>query len=171
MLNLLNAIYLLSAMAPFSSIGTMVIIKMILFGLTILFLVHLIIPIFKSAFESAEYRRGLQKIRYNSKVFDVLLKSSQRITKGTDGMGILIGDPNAPIEITKVCNPLCGPCSRAHPVLEEIIRLNPAVKMRVIFVGKGEEFSLITAPVSHFWQFRKNMEVKNYVRHWITGMK
>lgn len=53
-------------------------------------------------------------------------------------------------EIIKVCNPYCGPCSKAHPELEEIIERNPDVKICVVFTATGEERDMRTAPVSHF---------------------
>jgi len=41
--------------------------------------------------------------------------------------------------IIKVCNPYCGPCAKAHPELEEIIKHNNDVQLKIIFTSKNNE--------------------------------
>ncbi|QQD11609.1 hypothetical protein [Sphingobacterium sp. UDSM-2020] len=62
------------------------------------------------------------KLRYNTSIFNSLLQNINPVTIAIDDLGILIGDEHASIEIIKVCNPFCGPCAKAHPDLEEIVK-------------------------------------------------
>jgi protein-disulfide isomerase len=38
-----------------------------------------------------------------------------------------------------VCNPYCGPCAIAHPVLDEIIHNNKNVKLKLIFTATNDK--------------------------------
>jgi len=57
-------------------------------------------------------------------------------------LGITIGNPDAENTIIKVCNPYCGPCRKAHPILDEIIsKYN--IKIQIIFYVDEDEPELI----------------------------
>ncbi|MDR2276192.1 MAG: thioredoxin domain-containing protein [Sphingobacterium sp.] len=153
----------------FENVALASLMKLFFLGGTILFLVHFLVSLLKEAFQGREYKRKLQSIAYDNNVFNALVNKTPSITIPKDDLGIVIGNLEAPIEITKVCNPLCGPCSRAHPILEDIIESNPQVKMRVIFIGNGDDASLLTAPVTHFLalQEKQGMEsVKKALDFW-----
>lgn len=85
-------------------------------------LVYFAIPVIKRANDSKEYRSKWMKLRYNPSIFNSLLQNINPVTIASDDLGILIGDEHASIEIIKVCNPYCGPCAKAHPDLEEIVK-------------------------------------------------
>lgn len=130
-------------------------------GIIFLLLTYYAIPALKQARESKSYAKRWKKLRYNPDIFEALLSKSDKITLPTDGLGIVVGNPNARTEIVKVCNPYCGPCSKAHPELEQILKQNPDVKIRVIFTASGEEDDIRTAPVSHLLaiQAKGNMKM------------
>ncbi|MCL7986600.1 thioredoxin domain-containing protein [Sphingobacterium sp. lm-10] len=119
--------------------------------LSISFLIagYFMIPLLKKAKDSKDYERKWKKMRYNSDIFYGLLQKSDSIMTPAEGLGIVVGNPDAKLEILKVCNPYCGPCAKAHPELEEIIQHNPNVKVRIIFTASGEDSDRKTAPVSH----------------------
>lgn len=121
----------------------------ILSGISFLILGHFAIPLLKQSKDSRNYERKWKKLRYNSDVFQALLQKSESITVPVDGIGIVVGNPEAKQEIIKVCNPYCGPCSDAHPALEQIIRHNSDIRLRIIFTANGEESDIKTAPVAH----------------------
>lgn len=58
---------------------------------------------------------------------------------GYQNIGIEIGNPDAENIIIKVCNPYCGPCATAHPVLDEIIHNNKNVKLKLIFTASNDK--------------------------------
>lgn len=118
-------------------------------GLSVLILVHKGVSLLKTAGESKAYERKWKRLRYNPDVFNMLLRKETQIDHPTQELGIVIGDPNAKHEIIKVCNPYCGPCSKAHPELERLVHANPNVKVRVIFTATGDQGDIRTAPVQH----------------------
>jgi uncharacterized membrane protein len=118
-------------------------------GLIFLLVTYYAVPILKQARERNNYAKRWKKLYYNPEIFQALLDKSEKIHIATDGLGIVIGNPNAQNEIIKVCNPYCGPCSKAHPELEYIIKTNADVKIRIIFTASGDEDDLKTAPVQH----------------------
>ncbi|MEO9211320.1 MAG: thioredoxin domain-containing protein, partial [Ginsengibacter sp.] len=48
-------------------------------------------------------------------------------------------NPEAENTIIKVCNPYCGPCAEAHPLLDEIIHNNKNVKLKLIFTASNDK--------------------------------
>ncbi|UKJ07499.1 DsbA family protein [Solitalea lacus] len=54
------------------------------------------------------------------------------------GLGIVLGNPNAKNKIVKVCNPYCGPCATAHPLIDEIIDQYEDVQVQMIFMFTHE---------------------------------
>ena len=123
----------------------------ILFGVGILMLCNWLIPIFKKAKNSAEIQRNWKKLKYHPDIFRFLLEKSESVSDPMEeNIGIVVGNLEANREIIKVCNPYCGPCAAAHPKLEEIIRENPDVRLRIIFTANGDDADVKTLPVLHF---------------------
>ena len=99
----------------------------------------------KAKTEKREYLR----LKFNTEIFDTLLKKQKQITHPADGLGILLGNPAAEYELIKVCNPYCGPCSRAHPEIEKLLEQNKNVKARIIFTATNDEKDQAAIPVKH----------------------
>lgn len=94
-------------------------------------------------------KREHLRLKFNTEIFDTLLQKQKKITAPVDGLGIVLGNENATHEIIKVCNPYCGPCSKAHPEIEKIIEENANVKARIIFTATNDENDKAAAPVKH----------------------
>lgn len=118
-------------------------------GLFFLLATYYVIPILKQARDSKSYAKRWKKLHYNPDIFKALLAKSDVVAVSAEGLGIIVGNPNAKNEIIKVCNPYCGPCAKAHPELEHIIKNNKDVKIRVVFTSSGEDSDITTAPVIH----------------------
>ncbi|UQA77527.1 thioredoxin domain-containing protein [Sphingobacterium siyangense] len=110
---------------------------------------YTLIPILRNARDNRNTEKRWKKLRYNPEIFKALLDKSERITSPTDQLGIVVGNPQAKNEIIKVCNPYCGPCAKAHPELENIIKNNSDVKVRIIFTASGENGDFLSIPVQH----------------------
>ena len=119
-------------------------------GVAILLLTYYAIPLLKKAREARNYEKRWKRLRFNPDIFQSLLEKSTPVTVSPEGLGILVGNPDARNEIIKVCNPYCGPCSEAHAVLERIIKNNSDVKLRVIFNALGADWDKRTPPARHF---------------------
>jgi uncharacterized membrane protein/thiol-disulfide isomerase/thioredoxin len=141
-------------------------------GLAILTATYYAIPLLKQARDSRSYEKRWKKLRFNPDIFRSLLQKSRPISVSAEGLGILIGNPDAKNEIIKVCNPYCGPCSSAHPELEHIIKNNPDVRLRIIFTANGQDDDLKTNAVKLFLAVEKKygkIKLKNLLHKWYSA--
>ena len=99
--------------------------------------------------EAKNTKREYFRIKFNTEIFETLLKKQKEITIPTDGLGINLGNPDASNTIMKVCNPYCGPCSKAHPKIEELLEQNANMKVKIIFTTPNKEDNPAIKPVRH----------------------
>lgn len=95
------------------------------------------------------HRRGLKKIKNNPDVLAGLLVKSKKIETATAGLGVSIQNESAKYNVIKVCNPYCGPCAKAHPVLEDLVNKG-AINLQVLFTAKADGKDVKAKPVGHF---------------------
>lgn len=108
----------------------------------------LVRPLLDKEKEVNIYKRGLRKIKQNPDVLHGLLSRTRKISTPTDGLGIFLPSPDAKYNIIKVCNPYCGPCAEAHPILEELVAAG-RINLQILFTARvGEEGTC--RPVRHF---------------------
>lgn len=105
-------------------------------------------PFLEQEKEANIYKRGLKKIKNNPDVLNGLLRKSRMIKTSTKGLGISIHKNSAKYHIVKVCNPYCGPCAKAHPVLEGLVNAGK-IHLQILFTAMSSEDRL-GKPVSHF---------------------
>ena len=110
---------------------------------------YLLKPILVKSKDKAVYSNAYKRLLYNPDVFNQLLQQQEDAAEGWQQLGITIGNPNATITILKVCNPYCGPCAKAHKVLEEIIHQNNNVKLTIIFTSTTNIEDRGLKPVQH----------------------
>ncbi|MBL0145356.1 MAG: Vitamin K epoxide reductase [Chitinophagaceae bacterium] len=96
---------------------------------------YFIKPLLLNSRETTQYKAAYKRLLYHPDTFNTSLQQQQAID-GWQNLGITIGNPQAPNTILKVCNPYCGPCAKAHPVLEELIHNNDDYKLQIIFTTK-----------------------------------
>lgn len=96
--------------------------------------------------EAKNTKRQYLRIKFNSEIFETLLKKQKTITIPADGLGIDIGNPNATNTLIKVCNPYCGPCAKAHPRLDKLLKEIDDLKVKIIFTtpNNAEHFAFKT---------------------------
>jgi thiol-disulfide isomerase/thioredoxin len=111
--------------------------------------INLLLPALRKAKESKDNKIALQRLKHNPQIFNALLAKQKVITESTVGLGISIGNPNAKHKLIKVCNPYCGPCSKAHPAIEELLHNNPEIQVQILFNANGDENDIKTPPVKH----------------------
>lgn len=94
-------------------------------------------------------KREYLRVKFNTEIFETLLKKQKHISISTEGLGINLGNPNATNTLIKVCSPYCGPCSKAHPKIEKLLQENESLKVKIIFTAPNEEESPAVKPVRH----------------------
>ncbi|MBY0481822.1 MAG: hypothetical protein K2Q21_10725 [Chitinophagaceae bacterium] len=104
---------------------------------------------FAKAKDSNLYRVAYKRLQNNQNIFNSLLKQQPLAAKGWDQLGIAIGNNNPTFTILKVCNPYCGPCAKAHPILEELLKENKDLQVRIIFSTSNSLDDKMTILVKH----------------------
>jgi len=117
--------------------------------LLIFILWYLLKPVLIAAKTATVYDAAYKRVLYNPEIFNSLLQQQTTAPDGWQKLGIDIGNPNATTTIIKVCNPYCGPCGKVHPILEEIIKNNSKVNIKVIFTASNNEDDKANKPVRH----------------------
>ncbi|MBJ6367253.1 vitamin K epoxide reductase family protein [Snuella sedimenti] len=105
-------------------------------------------PLLELGKEANLHKRGLKKIKNNPNVLNGLLVKSRKMKTLPQNMGITLTSENAKYDIVKVCNPYCGPCAKAHPVLEELVK-KQRINLKILFKTSVTNISGEGDPVSH----------------------
>jgi uncharacterized membrane protein len=108
-------------------------------------------PVFKAAYK---------RLLYNPETFNNLLQQQPVAPDGYQNIGITTGNPDAANTIIKVCNPYCGPCAKAHVVLDEIIHNNKNVKVKLIFTASNDENDRRGIAAKHLLAINAKQNVK-----------
>ncbi|MFC7525730.1 vitamin K epoxide reductase family protein [Parapedobacter sp. GCM10030251] len=118
--------------------------------------------------------RELRRLKNNLPIFQSLLSKQKAITIDPSGLGITLGDASAKHKIIKVCNPYCGPCAIAHPIIEEIIHGNPDVQVQIIFTAGDDEKDIKAPPVKHLMAIAEKADesmLKRALGDWYNAEK
>ncbi len=116
----------------------------------------------------------LARLKHNPQIFFALLSKQKQIVKSTDGLGITIGNPNAKNTIVKVCNPYCGPCARAHKVIDELLEHTNNLKVQIIFTATNNENDTTALPAKHLMaiaQSNNEETIKKALDDWYLADK
>lgn len=109
----------------------------------------LLLPAYRDIKSNKHYQKELRSIKYNPRVFNSLLNQQKSIVQSTEGLGIVIGAPDAKNKIIKVCNPYCQPCAEAHIVMERLLNNSDNVQLQIIFNISADEKDIRVPPVKH----------------------
>ncbi|MEP7238222.1 MAG: vitamin K epoxide reductase family protein [Ferruginibacter sp.] len=108
---------------------------------------YLLKPYLSSVKNLSNYESAYKRLLHTPVVFSALIEQQNTIPDGWQDLGINIGNPNAKNTIIKICNPFCNPCSKAHHVLERIIKNNAQYKLKIIFNTSNEKYDLEPAKI------------------------
>lgn len=106
-------------------------------------------PLLEKEKEANLYKWGLQKLKNNPDVFLGLLQKSRKIKTSIEGLGITLKNDAARYDVVKVCNPYCGPCAKAHPLLDDLLR-EGKINLQILFTVSTDEADRRNKPVKHF---------------------
>ncbi|WP_136468925.1 vitamin K epoxide reductase family protein [Flagellimonas onchidii] len=106
-------------------------------------------PVLEERKEANLHKRGLKKIKNNPDVLHGLLSKTRKITTSTEGLGITLSSESAKYNVVKVCNPYCGPCANAHPILEELLEKGK-INLQILFNASTDKNDRKAKPVGHF---------------------
>ncbi|GAB3503591.1 vitamin K epoxide reductase family protein [Emticicia fontis] len=106
-------------------------------------------PILTKAQDHDLYKPAYKRLQYNPEIFNSLLQQQEKYPDGWQQVGIDIGNPNASNTIIKICNPYCKPCEKSHVELEDIIKRNKDIKLKIIYITRNTELDKGSIIVKH----------------------
>jgi len=124
-------------------------IPIVIFFILSFLIITFIIGIYRESKENKQKGIELQRIKNNSEIFEALLIRQKQVIENTNGLGILLGNPNPIHKIIKVCNPYCEPCAQVHIQIEELLKSNPEIQLQIIFTSSVNDNDVRTPPVKH----------------------
>lgn len=117
---------------------------------------------------------ALLRFKNTPEIFEAVLAKQRRLTVNPEGLGITLGNPAAANTIIKVCNPYCGPCAKAHAVIDKVLGENDNLRVQVLFTASDDENDRKAKPVKHLMAlFEKNDEqiIKKALDDWYLNDK
>jgi thiol-disulfide isomerase/thioredoxin len=100
-----------------------------------------------------EYKR----FKNNPEIFGSLLNGQEAVKNSLAGLGILLGNADAPNTLTKICNPYCGPCAQSFPHLQELLKNHgDQWNVQIIFMATPDERDERALPVAHFFAIQES---------------
>lgn len=84
-------------------------------------------------------KQQLKKFKYNSDLFDQMLRKQPRYAVPDTLMPVSLGDPSAATIITMVSNPFCGPCAKAHQAIDEWLSYRKDLQLKIIFTSRDKD--------------------------------
>ena len=120
-------------------------------------------------------KRQYLRLKFNTEIFETLLKKQKAVKLPTEEIGIKLGLHNAQHTLVKVCNPYCGPCSKAHPKIEELLHALPNLKANIIFTTPYNPALDAYHPVNHLLAIQETAEdelvIKRALDEWYLPEK
>jgi len=131
-------------------------------------------PFFTKAIEYDQYKSAYKRLQNNKEIFNSLLRQQTVIMGGWEKIGINIGSSENKIAIVKVCNPFCGPCAKAHLLLDALMRERNDISVKIIFNVKNNVqdrgFSIVNKDYDLFAKFHPLERDLNLQNHKIENM-
>ena len=121
-------------------------------------------PLLQRLYTAKQERRAYHRLKFNPDVFEALLKNQKAIQTSAHGLGITLGDLNAPNTLVKVCHPFCGPCINAHPKIHKLLAENDNLNVEIIFMTTDKPGDIVHKTITHIIATTKN-ENDNKKKH------
>lgn len=149
-----------------------------LLAFAILFLASILIWILMKPFLLGQnilyaYKRKLANFKSNKEVFSHLLSGSKKISSSPEGLGITLTNPSAKYKVLKVCNPYCGPCASAHPILERL-HDQGLIDLQILFVPDDNPESIKTNTINHMISISQEYDIlttKKALDSWYSSVQ
>ncbi|RBL89459.1 vitamin K epoxide reductase family protein [Chitinophaga flava] len=132
---------------------------------------YLLQPKLKQMNDHDLYMNAYKRLQYHPEVFKHLLRLENKAPEGWEDIGINLGNPDGKHVVIKVCNPFCGPCHKTHPVLKELLRVNPDVRLKIIYINRKDEADIANKTIGHLLTIAKNnpSEIQQAMNDWYTN--
>ncbi len=124
-------------------------------------------PIMKKLKDTGQLKIKYSKLKSNPELFKVLLTKQPKINIPIELKTFQLGNLEAVHELTFVSNPFCGPCAKAHQVIDEWLQNNNLdFKIVIIFSHSDHEESKNKQFVEWISGITDNGKLKSSLHHW-----
>ena len=113
-------------------------------------------PLLKRWQTAKQEQRAYRRLKFNPDVFAGLLHKQKAVQTSADGLGITLGPADARSQLIKVCNPYCGPCSKAHPKIEKLLHQHSNLQVKILFMVPDEPGQRPHTAASHLMAIAQN---------------
>jgi uncharacterized membrane protein/thiol-disulfide isomerase/thioredoxin len=120
-------------------------------------------PLLLNTQQSKSLKSQLRRFKYNSELFNSLLKDQPKYAMPAEDWSIVLGNVEAENVITMVSNPYCPPCAKTHNNLDEWLNHNQDIQVRLVFTANNKEEDLRT-PVTRHLMALNELPDKNKVK-------
>lgn len=115
--------------------------------------------------------KELARFKRSESLFTTLLSAQPVIDTGTMTAELVLGNQDAPVTITVVSNPFCGPCADAHDIIEKLLAVY-ADEIRVVerFAGSpSKEESQTNQVARHLIGLSNHPDLSEALRTWYSN--
>jgi protein-disulfide isomerase/uncharacterized membrane protein len=117
-----------------------------------------------------EASKQVGRLQRDTKVFTAYLQSGKYVEIGNPKVELILGNPDAPITVTVVCNPYCNPCGRAHRELHQWIGyFSESVCMVVRFYGDINPDSKKNKAIKHLISLYQSEHLHQALLDWFEN--
>jgi protein-disulfide isomerase/uncharacterized membrane protein len=118
----------------------------------------------------------LKKWKLDAGLFMAQWKQGQEVDSSIWQDDLILGHPDAPVQITVACNPYCGPCAKAHKKLETLLdqHINK-VKVQIRFTFSldnqmDRRISAAKAILQKAHTLKDNTQLRDMLTDWFNWM-
>lgn len=101
--------------------STGVLLAAFVFAVSVILWLGIVKPELKKNKELTDINFSLLRFKNNPDVFNALLQQQRIVDITPFENDLQLGNPDADLQIMVACNPYCGPCARAHEVLNDLV--------------------------------------------------
>jgi uncharacterized membrane protein len=129
-----------------------------------IFVWALLKPLFLKIQQLQPLKQQLRKFKYNTDLFNRLLKEQPQYTLPDESWSIVLGNMAADCCIIMVTNPYCPPCAKTHKLLDELLNQRSDIQARIVFNATNSDNDIKT-PISRHLMALNDLPDKTIVRN------
>jgi thiol-disulfide isomerase/thioredoxin len=109
------------------------------------------------------------QFKRDKRIFLSLMKQEGQHSFEGEGYALVIGDPEAPVQITAFLSLYCNPCAKAFSQLENLFKNNPEFCLKLIFSVYDDEECKKIINVLYYLETKKGaIETLDFLREWYS---
>lgn len=113
-------------------------------------------PVLISASQFEPLKNQFKKFKYDKALFGYMLQKQPKYPVNDDLMPVRLGNLEAETVITVISNPFCGPCSKAHETLDELLQYRTDLQFKLIFATTNKADDPGTQVLKHLTSLEIN---------------